>query len=111
MKGSIMKSINILAAAVWLGTSAIVGLTGCAGDRYRQSTGEHIDDTATSARVRDALNHDGLYKYPDVKVTTFKGTVQLSGFVDDRAQKSRAGDIVKTVQGVREVVNNITVKR
>jgi osmotically-inducible protein OsmY len=45
-----------------------------------------------------------------VQVTTFKGTVQLSGFVDTGAQKSQAADIAKNVQDVKDVVNNITVK-
>jgi osmotically-inducible protein OsmY len=90
--------------------TAITGLGGCAGDRYHQSTGEHIDDKATSMRVRGALNDDAEYKYPTVDVKTFKGTAQLSGFVATRDQKSRAGDIAKRVEGVHEVENNITVK-
>ena len=51
-----------------------------------------------------------MYKYPDVKVTTFKGTVQLSGFVDTHAQKSQAGTLAKNAAGVKSVVNNISVK-
>ena len=90
--------------------TAAVGFTGCAGDRYKESTGEHIDDAATTGRVKSALGSDTVYKYPDVKVTTFKGTVQLSGFVNDRAQKSRAADLAKNTTGVKDVVNNITVK-
>jgi osmotically-inducible protein OsmY len=103
-----MKSIGI---AVWLGTSAALVLTsGCAGDRYHQSTGEHIDDKATSMRVKSALGDDAQYKYPMVEVKTFKGTVQLSGFVNTRDQKNRAGDVAKRVEGVHNVENNITVK-
>jgi len=86
------------------------GMTGCAGDRYTQSTGEHIDDKAESSRVRSALSDDTQYKYGDVKVQTFKGVVQLSGFVNSRDQKNRAGDLAKNVEGVKEVRNNITVK-
>ena len=106
-----MKTFKSLGTALLLATSAIVGVTGCAGDRYTRSTGENIDDTATSARVKDMLAKDGVYKYPDVKVTTFKGTAQLSGFVDSRDQKSRAAELAKNAAGVREVVNNITVKQ
>jgi len=83
---------------------------GCAGDRYHESTGEGIDDTATTARVKKALHADSQYKFDDVKVTTFKGTTQLSGFADSRDAKSRAAEIAKTVEGVKDVVNNITVK-
>src|SRR5580704_3743334 len=105
-----MKKIKILCVAFALGVSAVAGLTGCAGDRYHESTGEYVDDSSLTARVKGALGDD-TYKYPDVKVTSFKGTVQLSGFVDDRAQKERAGSIAKGVQGVKDVENNITVKR
>jgi hyperosmotically inducible periplasmic protein len=88
---------------------ALLGPGCTAGSRYERSTGESLDDTATTGRVKNALGKDA-YKYPDVKVTTFKGTVQLSGFVNDREQKSRAADIAKGVEGVKEVKNNITVK-
>jgi hyperosmotically inducible periplasmic protein len=88
----------------------VATFTGCAGDRYTQSTGEHVDDKATSMRVRSALRDDVEYKYPMVEVKTFKGTSQLSGFVNTRDQKGRAGEIAKKVEGVREVENNITVK-
>ncbi len=91
-------------------TGTMATFTGCAGDRYHQSTGEHVDDKATSMRVRSALGNDAEYKYPMVEVKTFKGTSQLSGFVDTRAQKGRAGDIAKKVEGVHNVENNITVK-
>ena len=94
-----------------LAGAMVMGISGCAGDKYHQSTGEHIDDTATSTRVRSALSGDSMYKYPGVKVETFKGTVQLSGFVDTRDQKSRAGTLAKGVEGVKDVVDNITVKQ
>ena len=103
--------LKVLALIVGLGSLALVcGVTGCAGDRYTQSTGEHIDDRAISSRVKKALGEDTQYKYEAVNVETFKGTAQLSGFVNSRDQKNRAGDLAKQVQGVREVVNNITVK-
>jgi osmotically-inducible protein OsmY len=85
-------------------------LTGCAGDRYHQSTGEAIDDHGISMRVKSALSKDAEYKYEDVDVKTFKGVVQLNGFVDKHAQKTRAADLAKGVEGVKEVKNNITVK-
>ena len=100
-------------SALILSVSALAmtgGMTGCAGDRYTQSTGERIDDKADSSRVRDRLSEDTHYKYEDVKVQTFKGVVQLSGFVNSRDQKDRAGDLAKKVEGVKEVENNITVK-
>jgi hyperosmotically inducible protein len=112
-KTSISKGGVLKLSALILSVSALAiagGLTGCAGDRYTQSTGERIDDKANSSRVRDRLSEDTQYKYDDVKVQTFKGVVQLSGFVNSRDQKNRAGDLAKKVEGVKEVENNITVK-
>jgi len=88
-----------------------VTITGCSsGGRYHQSTGEYVDDHEVTSRVKGALRHDPTYKFPDVQVETFKGVVQLSGFVNTRELKSRAGDTAKSVPGVKEVQNNITVK-
>ena len=108
---SMKTKIHVVGLAVCLATAvALISTTGCAGDRYTQSTGEHIDDRATSMRVKSALGDDAQYKYPMVKVKTFKGDCQLSGFVNTRDQKSHAGDIAKRVEGVRNVENNISVK-
>lgn len=97
-------------AALVLGTSAAVCMTGCAGDKYHESTGEGIDDTAITARVKSALSGDNMYKYPDVHVTTFKGTVQLSGFVRSRDERSHAVDLAKNCAGVKDVTDSISIK-
>jgi len=99
---------QLITAPIAIGLAIVV--TGCAGSRFDRSTGESIDDRSTTSRVKSALSADPLYKYPDVKVTTFKGTVQLSGFVESKEQKSKAGDLVKNVNGVKEFENNITIK-
>ena len=99
-----------LAVCLALPLAAAVGLTGCAGDRYERSTGEYIDDKSVSSRVRSALGDNEEYKFGDVQVTAFRGTVQLSGFVNTADQKKRAGEIATRVQGVKRVENNITVK-
>jgi hyperosmotically inducible periplasmic protein len=105
------QTTKVLGLILCLGALPLATMvTGCAGDRYHQSTGEAIDDHATSMRVKSALSNDAEYKYEGVDVKTFKGTVQLSGFVDTHAQKSRAADIAKGVEGVKDVENNITVK-
>ena len=105
------NTVKILGLALCLAALPLFNLvTGCAGDRYHQSTGEAIDDHGISSRVSDALSNDTMYKYDDVKVQTFKGTVQLSGFVDTSAQKSHATDVAKGIAGVQDVKNNITVK-
>jgi osmotically-inducible protein OsmY len=75
----------------------------------RRTAGEFVDDTTTTYRVKKALKDDP-YKYPDVNVTTRQGSVQLSGFVENREQRDRAENISKNVQGVRDVWNQISVK-
>jgi len=106
------KTVKTFGLILSLGAMPLLlGLTGCAtGSRYEQSTGERIDDHGTSSRVKEALAEDSQYKYDSVSVETFKGTVQLSGFVNSRDQKNRAGELSRRVAAVKEVVNNITVK-
>ena len=104
-------SVKILGLVLCLGALPLLGgLTGCAGDRYNQSTGQRIDDNRTAERVREALSADKQYKYDGVQVVAFKGDVQLSGFVNTRAQKNSAGDVAVRIVGVKNVDNNITVK-
>jgi osmotically-inducible protein OsmY len=113
-KTSINKAATLKRAALIVSIAALPvlwGVTGCStGTQYKQSTGEYIDDHTASSRVKKALGADPQYKYDGVNVATFKGTVQLSGFVNSKEQKSRAGDLAKNVDGVRDVENSITVK-
>ena len=102
---------KILGLALCLGALPLVSLvTGCAGDKYHQSTGEDIDDHATTMRVKSALGNNAEYKFDGVQVDTFKGTVQLSGWVNTSDQRRQAGTIAKGVDGVKDVENNISVK-
>jgi hyperosmotically inducible periplasmic protein len=105
------KTLKALALVACLGSLPLmVGLTGCASDRYNQSSSERIDDNRTADRVKEALAHDPEYKYDGINVVVFKGVAQLSGFVNTKAQKSSAGDLARKVQGVKQLENNITVK-
>ena len=97
--GKALKAFSLILALSAL--PLVCALTGCAGNRYTQSTGERIDDKPDSGRVRKALSDDTQYKYGDVSVQTFKGVVQLSGFVNSRDQKNRAGDLAKMVTGAQ----------
>lgn len=99
-----------LALCLCLPVGTTVVLMGCAGNRYERSTGEYIDDKALNTRVRSALGDNPEYKFSDVNVTSFRGVVQLSGFVNTTDQKKMAGTIAGKVQGVKSVENNITVK-
>jgi hyperosmotically inducible protein len=104
--------LNVLRLIIFLGAlPLLVGVTGCASSRYTQSSAERINDNATSSRVGAALADDGQHRYfEDVKVDTFKGVVQLSGFVNTKDLKIRAGDIARNTVGVSDVRDSITVK-
>jgi osmotically-inducible protein OsmY len=96
--------------ALSLGTGAALFSTGCAGTSTRESTGEYIDNSAITAKVKSALASDEVVKAREINVDTFRGIVQLSGFVNTSAEKERAEQVASRIQGVREVRNNITVK-
>jgi hyperosmotically inducible periplasmic protein len=105
-----MKSHSILlcfALGLGLGT---VFVSGCSSTSTRESTGEYIDSSALTAKVKSALISDETVRARDVEVETFRGIVQLSGFVDSEAQKERATAVAQSIQGVREVKNNLIVK-
>jgi osmotically-inducible protein OsmY len=106
-----MKNSLKLIALLALGAAGVLSIpTGCAGTATKQSTGEYVDDASITAKVKTAFVKDPVVKALQVDVTTFKGNVQLSGFVDTAEQKSRAAQLAASVPGVRDVVNNITVK-
>lgn len=103
-----LKTLLVLAA---LSSGSVISLTsGCAGSATRQSTGEIVDDATITTKVKAALVKDEIVKAREVKVDTFKGDVQLSGFVDSPVEKTRAGEVAGGVAGVRNVRNDIVVK-
>ncbi|MGH7939571.1 MAG: BON domain-containing protein [Limisphaerales bacterium] len=104
------KMISMALCLGLLTTGAVGTLTGCAGNSNTRSTGQYIDDKTLGHNVRDALSDNAEYKFDQVNVDVYRGTCQLSGFVDTQAQKQKAGDIAKGVQGVTSVDNNITVR-
>jgi osmotically-inducible protein OsmY len=105
------NKIVVMALSLGLLTAATAGtFTSCAGNQNQRSTGQYIDDKTLQHQVRDALDNNSDYKFGQVNVDVYRGTVQLSGFVDTSDQKSRAEEIAKNVQGTATVENNITVK-
>lgn len=106
---------KIVSMALCLGllTTGAVGtltLTGCAGNANTRSTGQYVDDKTTQHHVRSALGSNPEYKFDQVNVDVYRGTCQLSGFVDTQQQKDMAGNLAKGAQGVTSVDNNITVR-
>jgi len=89
---------------------AAIQVAGCASTLAHRSTGQFIDDSALTTRVKTAIASEaGAGAALNVNVTTYRGTVQLSGFVDSEQTVQRAGDIARHVEGVRSVKNDLTV--
>ncbi len=107
-----MKKIRHLLVLCALAALPAVTLpfAGCAGTSTRDSTGEYVDDSAITAKVKSSLLADRAISAFSVKVVTFKGVVQLSGFVNTAEQKQEAVSVASRVRGVRSVEDNITVK-
>jgi osmotically-inducible protein OsmY len=85
-------------------------MLGCAGDRTTRSTGQAIDDSAITTKVKSALIADPEVKGTQMQVEVYRGVVQLSGFVDRLADAQRAVAVARNVEGVKEVRNNLIVK-
>lgn len=90
--------------------SAALISAGCAGTEHSRSTGTYLDDKAIGAKVKAALIDDDLVNGLDVNVDTFRGEVQLSGFVNTQEQKEHASEIARNVPGVVAVRNNVALK-
>lgn len=93
---------------------ALVGVGACSSNPQakHETAGEYASDTGLTAKVKTAIATDvGARTAAGVNVETYKGTVQLSGFVDSQDQATRAADAAKKVDGVRSVKNDIRVKQ
>jgi hyperosmotically inducible periplasmic protein len=85
-------------------------LAGCAGTPTRESTGQFVDDSAITTKVKTALLDDKLTRGLAVHVETFKGSVDLSGFVNSSSDKKRAAEVASSVRGVKSVVNSLIIE-
>lgn len=87
-----------------------LGLAGAGCHSPGRTTGQAINDTMTAHNVKSALSDDPVYKYNDVDVKVYEGNAQLTGFVNSDQQRTRAAEIASKVQGVNQVINEITIK-
>ena len=102
------KPASVLAL---VGALALCGMaSSCAATRTTDSTGQYVDDSAITAKVKSALLRDDAVKSFAVSVETVKGVVQLSGFVDTSDQRYAAGRDASAVPGVKDVHNSLIVK-
>jgi osmotically-inducible protein OsmY len=88
----------------------ITTFAACATTPKHESTGEYIDDSVITTKVKSLLANDDFFKSFQINVDTYQGVVQLSGFVDSQQAVDKAGEIVRSVQGVKSLKNNLMVK-
>ncbi|MGE5255247.1 MAG: BON domain-containing protein [Hyphomicrobiales bacterium] len=96
--------------SVLLWVILIAGLIGCASTSTQESTGQYIDDSVITTKVKAKIAEDDVLKSFSISVQTFKGVVQLSGFVNSQITVDKASRIASSVEGVKSVKNDLVVK-
>ena len=104
-----MKLINRSISAVFLAVVLATAM-GCAPTPTKEGTGEYVDDTVITTKVKAAIFNEPSLKSAEINVETFKGTVQLSGFAKYQADINKAGDVARGVNGVKSVKNDLRLK-
>ena len=88
----------------------LASLLGCASTSTQEGTGEYVDDTVITAKVKGEIFNDPSLKSAEINVETFKGIVQLSGFVNSQEDINKAVRVARGVQGVVSVKNDMRLK-
>jgi len=91
-------------------TALLALALGCAATSTKEGTGEYVDDSAITAKVKAAFLGEATLKSTEINVETFKGVVQLSGFVSSRVEMGTAIQVARNVSGVRDVHNDTRIK-
>jgi osmotically-inducible protein OsmY len=100
-----LKYITALFLAIML-----VSALGCASTSTQEGTGEFVDDTVITTKVKAAIFDEDSLKSAEINVETFKGVVQLSGFVSSEANERKAVELAKSVKGVKSVKDDMRLK-
>jgi osmotically-inducible protein OsmY len=103
-----MKIITRL--ALFIMVLAISSLAACASTNKQSSTGEYIDDSVITTKVKTAILNEPTLKSAEINVETFKSVVQLSGFVNSQADINKAAEVASQVKGVESVKNDMHLK-
>jgi osmotically-inducible protein OsmY len=88
----------------------LASLLGCASTAKHEGTGEYVDDSVITTKVKAAIFNEPTLKSAEINVETFKGVVQLSGFVSSSGDISKAGELARGVPGVKSVKNDMRLK-
>jgi hyperosmotically inducible protein len=99
---------KVLSAAILAVT--LVSAVGCSSTSQKEGTGEYIDDSVITTKVKTAIFNESTLKSAEINVETFKGVVQLSGFVSSQADINKAVELARGVSGVTSVKNDMRVK-
>lgn len=105
-----MKRANII-IRYFVALMLVATFAACASTSKHEGTGEYVDNSVITAKVKSLLASDDFLKSFQIGVESYKGTVQLSGFVDSQQAVNRAGQIARSVEGVTSVKNNLQVKK
>lgn len=105
MNNPFLRTIALVALIIGCGA-----LTACAATGSSRGTGRYIDDVAITTKVKAAVLNDPNLTSAEISVETFKGKVQLSGFVGSQAEIDRAVVLARGVKGVTSVINNMRVR-
>lgn len=100
-----LKNLSTFFFAILLAT-----MLGCASSAKHEGTTEYIDDSIITANVKAAILNEPSLKVAEINVETFKGVVQLSGFVHDKADINKAAEVARKVKGVTSVKNDMRLK-
>jgi osmotically-inducible protein OsmY len=104
---NVSRHLSALSLCVLLGGAV---LTGCAGGPTSKSTGDVVDDALITSKIKASYVKDPAVSALDIKVDSYKGNVQLSGFANNATEASRAVELAREVKGVKEVKNDIRLK-
>ena len=96
--------------ATFAGILFVATALGCASTAKQEGTGEYVDDTVITSKVKAAIFNEPSLKSAEINVETFKGVVQLSGFVTSQAAENKAVEVARTVGGVKSVKNDMRLK-
>lgn len=104
-----MKQFGKYLSALFMAVMLITAV-GCASTSKQEGTGEYVDDTLITTKVKAAVLNDPMLKSAEINVETFKGVVQLSGFVSSQAAANKAVEVARSVGGVKSVRNDMRMK-
>jgi osmotically-inducible protein OsmY len=105
---NVSRPLSTAALCLMLGASLVS--VGCSGNPTRASTGQYIDDATITTKVKAKMVEDPAVSALNIKVETFRGTVQLSGFANNATEVNRAVEIARSTDGVQSVKNDIRLK-